>query len=171
MGEWQYSSTFMTLALVRGEWSASCPGSFTPEETATGTHWTAGWEASEPVWMPWRRERSLDPPRDCTTAIQPAVSPYTKWAILSPSMACTFLRTWEVGNWSMKMVLVPHVNSWISLKMFQLFIMKFITENMYLHGEEVRFLITWIDLCSISRSDTSHDSSNFLLPKYLFVVR
>jgi hypothetical protein len=34
---------FLTLALVRGEWSASHPSHFTPRERAPGTHWIGGW--------------------------------------------------------------------------------------------------------------------------------
>jgi hypothetical protein len=34
---------FLTSALVGGEWSASRPCRFTPEETAPGTHWIRGW--------------------------------------------------------------------------------------------------------------------------------
>jgi hypothetical protein len=34
---------FLTSALVGGEWSASRPGHFTPEETAPGTHSIGGW--------------------------------------------------------------------------------------------------------------------------------
>jgi hypothetical protein len=34
---------FLTLALVGGEWSASRPGRFTPEERVSGTHWIRGW--------------------------------------------------------------------------------------------------------------------------------
>jgi hypothetical protein len=30
---------FLTSALVRGEWSASCPGRFASWERASGTHW------------------------------------------------------------------------------------------------------------------------------------
>jgi len=38
LGEWRYSSTHsLTLALDRGEWSASRPGRFTPRERALGT--------------------------------------------------------------------------------------------------------------------------------------
>jgi hypothetical protein len=39
----RYIHIFLTLALARGEWSASRPGRFTPEETAPGTHWIGGW--------------------------------------------------------------------------------------------------------------------------------
>jgi hypothetical protein len=35
--------TFLTLALVEGEWSASRPGCFTLGERAPGTHWIGGW--------------------------------------------------------------------------------------------------------------------------------
>jgi hypothetical protein len=34
---------FLTSVLDRGEWSAPRPGRFTPEETAVGVHWIAGW--------------------------------------------------------------------------------------------------------------------------------
>jgi len=33
----------LTLALGGGEWSASCPGCFTPMESAPGAHWIGGW--------------------------------------------------------------------------------------------------------------------------------
>jgi len=33
---------FLTLALDRGEWSASCSGRFTLRERAPGTHWIEG---------------------------------------------------------------------------------------------------------------------------------
>jgi len=41
--EWRYSSTHSLTALDGGEWSASCPGRFTPRERAPGTHWIGGW--------------------------------------------------------------------------------------------------------------------------------
>jgi hypothetical protein len=34
----------LTSALVGGEWSASCPGLFTPKEKARGTLCIGGWE-------------------------------------------------------------------------------------------------------------------------------
>jgi hypothetical protein len=44
IGEWIYRSTFfLTLALVRGEWLASCPCHFIPGERVPGTHWVGGW--------------------------------------------------------------------------------------------------------------------------------
>jgi hypothetical protein len=42
---------FLTSALDGGEWSASCPGRFTPRERAPSTHLIRGWE--EPV-IPFR---------------------------------------------------------------------------------------------------------------------
>jgi hypothetical protein len=38
-----YIHIFLTLALVGGKWSASCPGRFTSVERAYGTHWIGGW--------------------------------------------------------------------------------------------------------------------------------
>jgi hypothetical protein len=34
---------FLTSALARGEWLASRPSCFIPEEKASGTHWIGGW--------------------------------------------------------------------------------------------------------------------------------
>jgi hypothetical protein len=34
---------FFTLSLDGGEWSALCPGHFTPREREPGTHWIGGW--------------------------------------------------------------------------------------------------------------------------------
>jgi hypothetical protein len=34
---------FLTSALAGGEWSASRPCCFTPEESAPSTHWIGGW--------------------------------------------------------------------------------------------------------------------------------
>jgi hypothetical protein len=47
LGEWRYSSTHsLTSALDGGEWSASCPGRFTPKEIAPDTYWIGGWKLS-----------------------------------------------------------------------------------------------------------------------------
>jgi hypothetical protein len=43
-GQRRYSSTFLTLALDGGEWSASCPGcALVPGKGSPGTHCTGGW--------------------------------------------------------------------------------------------------------------------------------
>jgi hypothetical protein len=34
---------FLTLALIGGEWWASCPGHFTSRKRAPGAHWIGGW--------------------------------------------------------------------------------------------------------------------------------
>jgi hypothetical protein len=36
------STHSLTSALHGGEWSASCPGRFTPRERASGSHWIGG---------------------------------------------------------------------------------------------------------------------------------
>jgi hypothetical protein len=43
MGEWSIAPPFLTSALDGGEWSASRPRRFTPEETALGTHCLGDW--------------------------------------------------------------------------------------------------------------------------------
>jgi hypothetical protein len=40
MREWMYKiHVFLISALLGDEWSASCPGRFTPEERSSATHW------------------------------------------------------------------------------------------------------------------------------------
>jgi len=43
LGKWQYSYTFLTLALDGGKWSASCLGHFTLTVSCPGTHYRGGW--------------------------------------------------------------------------------------------------------------------------------
>jgi hypothetical protein len=51
LGEWRYSSTYsLTLALDRGEWSASHPSCFTPRERAPDTHWIGGCFTFNSIW-------------------------------------------------------------------------------------------------------------------------
>jgi hypothetical protein len=46
---------FLTSALAGGEWSASCPGRFTPgKDSPVPSGQEAGW-APEPVWKTWRK--------------------------------------------------------------------------------------------------------------------
>jgi hypothetical protein len=62
----------LTSALVLGEWSASCPGRFTPGERAPGTHWIGGWVGPRPglndvekrkfLTLPGLELRPLSPP-------------------------------------------------------------------------------------------------------------
>jgi hypothetical protein len=44
---------FLTLALVGGEWLASCPCRFIRKEIAPGTHWIRGCVDPRPVWTIW----------------------------------------------------------------------------------------------------------------------
>jgi hypothetical protein len=43
MGSGGIAPLLLTSALDGGEWSASCPARFTPEDGAAGTHWIGGW--------------------------------------------------------------------------------------------------------------------------------
>jgi hypothetical protein len=43
MGGGGKAPSFLTSALDGSEWSASCPGRFTPGERAPGTHRVGGW--------------------------------------------------------------------------------------------------------------------------------
>jgi hypothetical protein len=42
-----YIHILLTSALVGGEWSASRPGCFTPEQRAPAVHWIEGWVGAE----------------------------------------------------------------------------------------------------------------------------
>jgi hypothetical protein len=50
---------FLMSALAGGEWSASCPGHFTPRDTAPGTHQIGGWV--DPIAGLDDMEKFLDP--------------------------------------------------------------------------------------------------------------
>jgi hypothetical protein len=43
LGEWRYSFTHSLTSALDGEWSASRPGCFTPDERAPGIHSIGGW--------------------------------------------------------------------------------------------------------------------------------
>jgi hypothetical protein len=61
-GEWRCSRiTFLTLALDRGEWSASHPGHFTPEEGAPSTHWIGGWVGPRASLDTVKKRKTLAP--------------------------------------------------------------------------------------------------------------
>jgi hypothetical protein len=44
MGNEDAAPSFITSTLVGGEWSASSPRHFNPEQRALGTHWAGDWE-------------------------------------------------------------------------------------------------------------------------------
>jgi hypothetical protein len=71
---------FLTSALVRGEWSASRPGRFTPEERAPGTHWIGGWVNPRAGLDDVEKWKFLTLPG----LVQPATRRYTDWAIPAP---------------------------------------------------------------------------------------
>jgi hypothetical protein len=69
---------FLTSALVGGEWLASRPRRFIPEEKVHGTHWIKGWVSPK---------AGLDETAPAGTqnsdlfAVLPIASRYTYWAI------------------------------------------------------------------------------------------
>jgi hypothetical protein len=74
---------FLTSTLVGGEWSASCPGRFTPEERAPGTHWIGGWVGPR-AGLDDVEMRKFFPHRDSNSGlsvVQPVASRYTDCAI------------------------------------------------------------------------------------------
>jgi hypothetical protein len=76
---------FLTSALDGGEWSASCPGRFTPSETAPSTHWIGGWVGHRAV-LDAVVKREISTPTGNGT-LEPRLSSsqnsrYTDWAIV-----------------------------------------------------------------------------------------
>jgi hypothetical protein len=71
-------------ALDGGEWSASCPGRFTPRERAPLTHWIEGWVGPRTVLDAVVKRKIPSPRRESnprTLIVQPVVQRYTDWAI------------------------------------------------------------------------------------------
>jgi hypothetical protein len=67
----------LTSALAGGEWSASRPGLFTPEERASGTYWIEGWvDPRAGLDMEKRTFFTLS-----RFKLQPVASRYTDYAI------------------------------------------------------------------------------------------
>jgi hypothetical protein len=80
------SHVFLTLTLVRGEWSASSPGRFTPRERAPNTHWIQGWVGPTASLDDVEKRKILPLPELelWPLAIQPIASRYTDGAIPAP---------------------------------------------------------------------------------------
>jgi hypothetical protein len=97
-GERRYSSSFTTLALDGGKWSASRPGrAFTPGERTPGTHCTGGWVGPRAGLDTEARGKILFPCRGSNPArpvVQPVVRHYTDWA----NPALTIILTECVSN-------------------------------------------------------------------------
>jgi hypothetical protein len=76
-----YSSTHsLTAALDGDEWSASCPGRFTPRERALGTHWIGGWVGPRDVLDAVVKRKIPSPRRESkprTPIVQSVAQRYT----------------------------------------------------------------------------------------------
>jgi hypothetical protein len=69
-------SHILTLALVGGDWSASCPSRFNPRERTPGNDWSGGWVGTR---AGLNMEKILDPSgtrNSDTLAVQPIASLY-----------------------------------------------------------------------------------------------
>jgi hypothetical protein len=80
-----YIHIFMTSALVGGEWSASRPCRFTPEERAPGTHWIGGWVDSRAGLDDMEKRQFLIlPGLNCNpSVVHPVASRYIDLATLA----------------------------------------------------------------------------------------
>jgi hypothetical protein len=84
LGEWRYSSTFLTSALDGGEWSASRPSHFTPRERTPGTHWTGSWVGPRASLDTVSKRKIPSPHRESNPnhpIVQTIPSHDTDWAI------------------------------------------------------------------------------------------
>jgi hypothetical protein len=81
-----YKSTFFISALAGGEWSASRPCRFTPEERAPVTHWIGGW-VDPRASLDYVEKRKLLPSQGSelvTLGRPPRSRNYTDYAIVAP---------------------------------------------------------------------------------------
>jgi hypothetical protein len=78
--------TYQHPYIVGGEWSASCPGHFTPEERAPGTHWIGSWVGPRAGLDDVEKRKFLTIPglELWPPVIQPIASCYTSCAIPAP---------------------------------------------------------------------------------------
>jgi hypothetical protein len=73
----------------RGEWSASCPGRFTPRERDPGTHWIGGWVGPKAVLDAVVKRIISSPRRESnprTPIVQSVARRYTHWATTALTM-------------------------------------------------------------------------------------
>jgi hypothetical protein len=91
---------FLTSALAGGEWSASCPGHFTPGKRASGTHWIRGWVdpwAGVDDMVKWK----FLPP---SPAQIPTPWSSSRWPVAIPSTLSQVLRSLKLNIKSQKML-------------------------------------------------------------------
>jgi hypothetical protein len=70
-----YLHTFFYLGTRWGEWSASCPGHFTPRERAPGIHWIGGWVGLRAGPDMVVKRTIFSPYQDWNPLVHPAHSP------------------------------------------------------------------------------------------------
>jgi hypothetical protein len=77
---------FLTLALAGGEWSASRPGHFIPEEGSPGTHWIGGWVDPRAGLDDLEKRIFLVIPglNSDSSVVQPVASRYTDYTTPAP---------------------------------------------------------------------------------------
>jgi hypothetical protein len=82
---WIYTSTppyaFLTSALGAGEWPASSPSRFTPEERASGTNWLGGWVGPSGGFDTVNKRRISCKSNPKPPVVEPVASRYTCWAM------------------------------------------------------------------------------------------
>jgi hypothetical protein len=72
------------LHLVAGEWSASRPGRFIPEEIAPGVHWIGGWVEPRAGLYELEERKFFNPTgtrNSNLSVVQPVASRYTDYAV------------------------------------------------------------------------------------------
>jgi hypothetical protein len=87
---WGNNSTatppFLTSAVDKSQWPASCLGCFIPRETAPGIQCTEGWVGYTAGLDVMEKRKMPAPVSSQTLAGQPVACNYTDWAIYSSSL-------------------------------------------------------------------------------------
>jgi hypothetical protein len=121
---------FLTMALVRDEWSASRPGRFTSGVRAPGTHWIGGWVGLRPsldvekrkFWPYWASNSSVFQPfssyTDCAFQVLITTARVTTENEVTAKSRKYMLWPWR--HWSVYTVYIQQICPlyWITHRLF-----------------------------------------------------
>jgi hypothetical protein len=92
-----YIHNFLTSALAEAEWSALCPDRFTPRERVAGTYFMWDWVDPRTGLDDLEKRKSSQDSNSNPSVVQPVVSHYTDYAILSLLNQGKSVYIWKVN--------------------------------------------------------------------------
>jgi hypothetical protein len=107
-GRWGVDPQLLTSAVGGGEWSASCPGHFTPRKKAPGIHRTRGWVGSR-TGLDAMKKRNISCPCQKSNAHYSTVQPKAQslyrlsWVLSYKTQEIQILCDWRLWmEWSVQ---------------------------------------------------------------------